>query len=79
MAGSFGKAFFATNSVGFPPESRGFTSHFDQFSVNLNQFQSVSVKFPKGPNQKENLLWEFQGATRLGATGLRGSEREICL
>ena len=24
-------------------------------------------------------LWEFQGATRLGATGLRGSEREICL
>ena len=21
-------------------------------------------------------LWEFQGATRLGATGLRGSERE---
>ena len=24
-------------------------------------------------------LWEFQGSTRLGATGLRGSEREICL
>ena len=24
-------------------------------------------------------LWEFEGATRLGATALRGSEREICL
>ena len=27
----------------------------------------------------DNFLQEFQGATRLGATGLRGSEREICL
>ena len=28
---------------------------------------------------KRILSEEFQGATRLGATGLRGSEREICL
>ena len=59
-----------------PPPSQSENYIFIVVSPSLNNIISDDIKFALS---KFYRLWEFQGATRLGATGLRGSEREICL
>ena len=69
------------------PVSGSFLSPKCLFSTHARDCQIVPFLPPhQAPHGKWGFLtrntlflWELQGATRLGATGLRGSEREICL